>query len=113
MKKSKTPKKPLIHKTTNPVHQEDYIFLEKPHEDFTALKLISGPFASIVFKYGDVGFAPESEAVGGALPMRFDYTVIENLIQADTDSQEFINHIGDVLVVLLEEQMKERQEEIE
>ena len=110
MKKFKTPKKPPIHKTTNPTHQEDYVFLEKPHEDFTALKLISGPFASIVFKYGDVGFAPESEAVAGALPMRFDYTVIENNIQADTDSQEFINHIGDVLVVLLEEQMKEKNE---
>jgi len=114
LKKSKnqqTPKKPPTHKTTNPVHQEDYVFLEKPGEDFTALKLISGPFASIVFKYGNVGFAPESEAVGGALPMRFDYTVIENNIQADTDSQEFINHIGDVLVVLLEEQMKEREEQ--
>ena len=110
MKKSKTPKKPQTHKTTNPAHQEDYVFLEKPGEDFTALKLISGPFASIVFKYGDVGFAPESEAVDGALPMRFDYTVIENNIEADTDSQEFINHIGDVLVVLLEEQMKEKNE---
>ena len=41
--------------------------------------------------------------------MRFDYTVIENGIEADTDSQEFINHIGDVLVVLLEEQMKEKK----
>ena len=43
--------------------------------------------------------------------MVFDYTVIENRIEADTDSQEFINHIGDVLVVLLEEQMKEREEQ--
>ena len=109
-KKHQTPKKPQPHKTTNPVHQEDYVFLEKPGEDFTALKLISGPFASIVFKYGNVGFRPESEAVDGALPMVFDYTVIENYIEADTDSQEFINHIGDVLVVLLEEKMKEKNE---
>ena len=114
MKKSKrnqTPKKPPTHKTTNPVHQQDFVYLEKAEEDYTALKLISGPFASIVYKYGNVGFAPESEAVDGALPMRFDYTVIENKIIADTDSQEFVNHIGDILVVLLEEQMKERQEE--
>ena len=109
MKKSKTPKKPPTHKTTNPVHQEDYVFLEKPGEDFTALKLISGPFASIVFKYGNVGFRPESEAVDGALPMVFDYTIIENNIMADTDSQEFINHIGDVLVVLLDEQLNEKK----
>ena len=111
LKKFKTPKIPPTHKTTNPKHQDDYVFVEKPGEDFTGLKLISGPFASIVYKYGNVGFRPESEAVDGALPMVFDYTIIENRIEADTDSQEFINHIGDVLVVLLEDKMKERREE--
>jgi hypothetical protein len=40
--------------------------------------------------------------------MKFDYTVIENRIEADTDSQEFVNHLGDILVVLLEEQIKEK-----
>ena len=108
--KSKKLKIPPTHKTTDPKHQEDYVFVEKPGEDFTGLKLISGPFGGIVFKYGNVGFKPESEAIDGALPMVFDYTVIENKIEADTDSQEFINHIGDILVVLLEEQMKEREE---
>ena len=101
---------PKPHKTTSPKHQEDYVFVEKPGEDFTGLKLISGPFASIVYKYGNVGFRPESEAIDGALPMVFDYTVIENRIEADTDSQEFINHIGDVLVVLLDEELKEKKE---
>jgi hypothetical protein len=110
-KSKKTPKIPPTHKTTNPKHQDDYVFVEKPGEDFTGLKLISGPFASIVYKYGNVGFRPESEAINGALPMVFDYTVIENRIEADTDSQEFINHLGDILVILLEEQMKEREEQ--
>jgi hypothetical protein len=111
LKKSKnTPKIPPKHKTTNPKHNEDYVFVEKPGEDFTGLKLISGPFASIVYKYGNVGFRPESEAVDGALPMVFDYTVIENQIEADIDSQEFINHIGDILVVLLDEQLKQQEE---
>ena len=100
-----------IHQTTNPKHREDYVFVEKPGEDFTALKLISGPYASIVYKYGNVGFRPEEEKTpDGALPMVFDYTVIENNIGADTDSQEFVNHIGDVLVVLLDEQLKEKKE---
>ena len=110
-KSKKSPKIPPTHKTTNPKHNDDYVFVEKPGEDFTGLKLISGPFASIVYKYGNVGFRPESEAINGVLPMVFDYTVIENRIEADTDSQEFINHIGDILVVLLEEQMKEREEQ--
>ena len=104
-----TQKYPTPHKTTNPKHNEDYIFVEKSGEDFTGLKLISGPYSHVVYKYGNVGFAPESEAVDGQLPMKFDYTIIENKIQADTDSQEFIDHIGDILVVLLDEKLKERQ----
>ena len=100
------PKTPAIHQTTSPKHREDYVFVEKPGEDFTAIQLMSGPYASIVLKYGNVGFRPEEEKTpDGALPMVFDYTVIENNIMADTDSQEFINHIGDVLVVLLDEQL--------
>ena len=104
------PKIPPTHKPTNPKHREDFVYVEKPGEDFTALKLISGPYASIVYKYGNVGFRPENEAVDGKLPMVFDYTVIENKVNADTDSQEFIDHIGDILVVLLDEQLKEKKE---
>ena len=37
--------------------------------------------------------------------MVFDYTVIEHNVMADTESQEFVNHIGDILVVLLDEQL--------
>ena len=102
-------KYPTPHKTSSPTHNEDYVFVEKPGEEFTGIKLISGPYASIAYKYGNVAFAPETEAVDGALPMKFDYTIIENKIQADTDSQEFIDHIGDILVVLLDEKMKERE----
>ena len=109
-KSKKSPKIPPTHKTTNPKHNDDYVFVEKPGEDFTGLKLISGPFASIVYKYGNVGFRPESEAVNGALPMVFDYTIIENHIEADIDSQEFIDHIGDILVVLLDEQINQQKE---
>ena len=105
-----TPKIPPTHLTTSPKHREDYVFVEKPGEDFTAIKLISGPYASIVYTYGNVGFAPESEKVGEMLPMRFDYTVIENKIDANTDSQEFINHIGDILVVLLDEELKTKKD---
>ena len=101
---------PKPHKTTSPKHREDFVYVEKAGEDFTGLKLISGPFASIVYKYGNVGFRPESEAIDGALPMVFDYTVMENKIEADTDSQEFVNHIGDILVVLLDEELKEKKE---
>ena len=101
-------KYPKKHKTTNPKHREDFVYVEKPGEDFTAIKLISGPYASITYKYGQVGFAPDSEKQSdGTLPMKFDYTVMENYIEADTESQEFIDHIGDILVILLDEKLKD------
>ena len=101
-------KYPKKHKTTSPKHREDFVYVEKPGEDFTAIKLISGPYASITYKYGQVGFAPDSEKQSdGTLPMKFDYVVMENYIEADTNSQEFIDHVGDILVVLLDEKLKE------
>ena len=54
-------KYPKKHKTTSPKHREDFVYVEKHGEDFTAIKLISGPFATIVYKYGQVAFAPEEE----------------------------------------------------
>ena len=106
LKKSKN-QYPKPHQTTTPKHNEDYVFVEKPGEDFTGIKLISGPYASIVYKYGNVGFAPESEKVGDKLPMKFDYTVDKNpnnLILLD--NKEFIDYIGDILIELLDEQVK-------
>ena len=42
------------------------------------------------------------------LPMKFDYTVIKNPNNVDTlDNQEFIDYIGDILLELLEEKVKD------
>ena len=90
--------------------RDKYVFITTRNEDMQCVGIKEGPFAGVVYKYGKVGFAPESEKVGEMLPMKFDYTVIENRIDADTDSQEFINHIGDILVVLLDDHLKEKKE---
>jgi hypothetical protein len=37
--------------------------------------------------------------------MKFDYDIIRNPNEIDTNSQDFINHIGDILVELLEKQL--------
>ena len=89
-----------------------YTFAQKEGEEHSCIKLTEGKFKDVIYHYGKVQLAKEEEELpDGRLPMRFDYTVIENDIEADTDSQEFIDHIGDILVVLLEEQMKEREEQ--
>ena len=90
--------------------RDKYVFITTRNEDMQCVGIKEGPFAGVVYKYGKVGFAPESEKVGEMLPMKFDYTVIENRIDADTDSQEFIDHIGDILVVLIDDHLKEKKE---
>ena len=90
--------------------RDKYVFVTTRNEDMQCVGIKEGPFAGVVYKYGKVGFAPESEKVGEMLPMKFDYTVIENRIDADTDSQEFIDHIGDILVVLIDDHLKEKKE---
>ena len=96
-------------KQTLPKHEQDYVFVERQDQDYASIKLTSGPFTDIIYHYGNVQFAKE-ENEDGNLPMKFDYTVDKNYQNADTDSQEFINHIGDILVVLLDEQLKEKKE---
>jgi hypothetical protein len=51
-----------------------------------------------------VAFAKD-ERSDGTLPMKFDYDIIKNPNEVDTNTQEFINYIGDILIELLEKQL--------
>ena len=68
-----------------------------------------GKVKDVIYHYGRVAFAPESEKLpDGRLPMKFDYTVDKNpnnLILLD--NEEFIDYIGDILLELLEEKLKD------
>jgi hypothetical protein len=81
-----------------------YLFVQKEGDDFTCIKLIDDKYLNVVYKYGKVAFAKD-EKPDGTLPMKFDYDIIRNPNEIDTNSQDFINHIGDILVELLEKQL--------
>jgi hypothetical protein len=51
-----------------------------------------------------VAFAKD-EGPNGTLPMKFNYDIIKNPNEVDTNSQEFIDYIGDILIELLEKQL--------
>jgi hypothetical protein len=51
-----------------------------------------------------VAFAKDEKS-DGTLPMKFDYDIIKNPNEVDTNTQEFINYIGDILIELLEKQL--------
>ena len=92
---------------TDQTTQRKFVFVENDREDQTCIKLTGGKFDGVIYKYGKVGFAGK-EADDGTMPLKFDYTVLRNPKDADTlDNQEFINYIGDILVELMEEKLKD------
>jgi hypothetical protein len=81
-----------------------YLFVQKDGDDFTCIKLIEDKYLGIVYKYGNVAFAKD-EKPDGTLPMKFDYDIIKNPDNIDTNNQQFIDYIGDILIELLEKQL--------
>ena len=86
-----------------------YAFAQKEGEEFSCIKITEGKFKDVIYHYGRVAFAPDSEKLpDGRLPMKFDYTVDRNPNDLDLlDNSEFIDYIGDILLELLEEKLKD------
>jgi len=77
-------------------------FVERVDEDFTAVRITSGKFSGIVVVFGRVGFSDEATP-----EMYFDYQVLHNPKEIETDNQEFHDEIGTILHnILLEEVQK-------
>ena len=84
-----------------------YVFAQKGNADYSSIKLTEGKFKDVIYHYGKVSFAAEENA-DGKLPMKFDYTVDKNPNDIDLlDNQEFIDYIGDILLELLDEKVKD------
>ena len=94
---------------TDKTKNRRYVFAQKEGAEHSCIKLTEGKFKDVIYHYGRVAFAPESEKQSdGKLPMKFDYTVDKNpnnLILLD--NSEFIDYIGDILLELLEEKIKD------
>ena len=89
-----------------------YHFVSSNEEEkkWTGIKLtdLVGKYSDIVYQYGKVSFGEETD--NGEMPLTFHYDVI---LSADIDEQElqedleFKNLLGDILVDILEKQLKE------
>ena len=86
-----------------------YVFAQQEGKDYSCVKITEGKFKDVIYHYGRVAFAPESEKLpDGRLPMKFDYTVDKNPNNFILlDNEEFIDYIGDILLELLEEKLKD------
>ena len=98
-----------INSHTDKTKNRRYVFAQKEGAEHSCIKLTEGKFKDVIYHYGRVAFAPESELLpDGRLPMKFDYTVDKNpnnLILLD--NEEFIDYIGYILLELLEEKLKD------
>ena len=84
-----------------------YTFVQKEGDDFTCIKLTSEKYDGIIYKYGKVAFCKEENA-DGTLPMIFDYDIIKNPNKIDLgDEKDFVNYIGDILIELMDKQIKD------
>jgi|SRR6056300_193999 len=82
-----------------------YIFAQKDGDDFTCIKLAEGKYKDIIYKYDKVKFAPEANE-NGEIPLKFTYDIYLNPNKVDVEDTEFRNYIGDILIELVEEQLK-------
>ena len=90
---------------TDKTKTKNYTFVQKEGDDFTCLKLLSEKYDGVIFKYGNVGFGPK-ENEDGTLPLIFDYDIIRNTNNIDLgDEKDFVEHIGDILLELMEKQI--------
>ena len=85
---------------------EDYCFTEIPlNEEFiNGVKLLSGPFANVIYYYGHVKLVPE----GGNHRLAFQFTIWDSasFMKAQLASTPFVNYIGDVLVAIIADESK-------
>ena len=82
-----------------------YVFAQRDVDDFSCIKLTEGPFSEIIYTYTNVKFASEENAQG-KLPLKFTYEIKKNPNNVDTESEDFRQYIGDILVEVIEEQLE-------
>ena len=85
-----------------------YVFVQRDVDDFSCIKIIEGEYKDVIYTYGHVKFAPEPNK-DDRLPLKFTYDVQRNPNNIDTKSEDFRNLIGDILVEVMEEQLKNNQ----
>ena len=87
---------------------KNYTFVSKGEDDWASIMIKDGEYEGIIYQYGKVSVA-ESEDENGNMPLSFKYNIIDNNGHDQEDlesSKDFKNTLGDILVEILDEQLK-------
>ena len=88
--------------------KEKYTFVSKEGDNWANICIRDGKFKDVIYNYGKVSVNPEKENDDGSLPFRLEYTIIDNAsLQREEFGEEFFMMIGDILVDIIDDQLKE------
>ena len=79
---------------------KNYELLDEDYDGNQLIKLTSSEYSGIIYTYGRVRLLEEDDQ----LRVQFEYDVHENPVGV-LDPAKFRNHIGDILIDLLEENL--------
>ena len=86
--------------------RDKFVYVESKSQDQTCIGIKGGKFAGVVYKYGKVSFGEDNP--DGTKPLQFEYDIVDNNgIQREQFGEEFFKLIGDILVEVMEEQIKD------
>ena len=84
-----------------------YSYIDNPRYSQSGIIIEDGEFKDVIYLYGKVKFIEESEH----LRLKFDYDVVRNPNNVDTDSDKFRNIIGDILSENIETEVNGKNRE--
>ena len=86
--------------------RDKFVYVTTKEQDQTLIGIKEGKFAGVVYKYGKVSFGEDNP--DGTKPLQFQYEIVDNNgIQREQFGEEFFKLIGDILVEVMEEQIKD------
>ena len=98
-------KLPKENSATDPKKNSRYVFAQRNGDDFSCIKLTEGKYKDVIYKYNNIKFS-ETENADGQIPLKFTYDIYLNPNKLEVEDTEFRNYIGDILIELVEEQLK-------
>ena len=96
---------PKENSPTDQTKNKRYAFAQRQGDDFSCIKIMDGRYEGIIYKYNNVKLS-QTENADGELPLKFTYDIMTNPNKEDIKSTDFRNYIGDILVEVMEEQLK-------
>jgi len=88
----------------------EFEYVDDEVDGICNIKITSGEYKDLVFHYGKVQFQEDETKETAA--MKFTYNIVDNPNDYEYN-QTLTNTLGDLLVVILDEQLKEDEEECE